>query len=69
MQGKIKFYDKILGLGFIFAGDHCGDNKRTEYFFHLRARPGGYEPQVNDFVSFELSENNPGACAIKIQKL
>ena len=68
MQGKIKFYNKIRGFGFITAAEHIGEAKKHEYFFHVRELPPEYEPQADEDVIFELGENKQGVCAVKIQK-
>lgn len=54
MEGKVKFFNRIKGFGFI-AGD---DGK--EYFVHKSALTGNIQLRDNDAVTFEPTQGERG---------
>ena len=60
MEGKVKFFNRMKGFGFI-AGD---DGK--EYFVHQSGLAEGTEINENDEVTFEVVEGDRGPKAEKV---
>ena len=61
MKGKVKWYDKTKGFGFI-AGE---DNK--EYFVHESGIKQG-PIEENDEVTFDVEKGDRGPKAINVKK-
>lgn len=62
MDGKVKFFNKMKGFGFI-AGD---DGK--EYFVHQSGIEPGTVLNDEDAVTFEVVEGDRGPKAEKVKK-
>lgn len=62
MHGRIKWYDKIKGYGFI-------EPSNGEDIFVHRSGLNGQIPQENDAVEFEIGEGAKGPTAIKVRIL
>jgi len=62
MNGKIKFFNKMKGFGFI-AGE---DGK--EYFVHTTGLKSGVSVMENDEVVFEVEQGDKGPKAVKVSK-
>lgn len=62
MVGKVKFFNTRKGFGFVNA-----DGK--DYFFHWSAiKMDGYKKlKTDETVSFDLSNNDKGECAVNLQ--
>ena len=60
MEGKVKFFNRMKGFGFI-SGD---DGK--EYFVHQSGLAEGTEINENDEVTFEVVEGDRGPKAEKV---
>ena len=60
MEGKVKFFNRMKGFGFI-AGD---DDK--EYFVHQSGLTEGTTINENDEVTFEVVEGDRGPKAEKV---
>lgn len=54
MKGKVKFFNKKKGFGFIQGDDE------QDYFVHFTALPRGVFLRENDEVEFEISETDRG---------
>ncbi len=70
MNGKIKFYDKNRGFGFIIPEEDADKDIYKDVFFHisgLEDRHGSYEPEEK--VSFEAKESDRGWVAYDIAKV
>lgn len=63
MQGKIKWFDKKRGFGFITSDE--GD----DYFFHVSEFEGTLQPENRDKVCFEPEEAPKGIKAVKVKKI
>jgi len=61
MKGKVKFFDRTKGFGFI-AGE---DDK--EYFVHESGIKEG-QIEENDEVSFDVEEGDRGPKAVNVEK-
>lgn len=61
MEGKVKFFNKIKGFGFII-----GDDGR-EFFVHHSAIAQGVFLRENDTVSFDPAEGDRGPQAKNVQ--
>jgi len=60
VKGKVKFFRKQKGFGFIVA-----DGK--DYFFHATALINLYDPKDDDLVTFDVSQTERGLKAINVQ--
>jgi CspA family cold shock protein len=64
LTGKIKFYDRSKGFGFI----KC-DVSGEDYFFHFSKLDNPDEvPEAGDRFSFDIGKNRNGECAINIKR-
>ncbi|HLD00676.1 MAG TPA: cold shock domain-containing protein [Candidatus Nanoarchaeia archaeon] len=63
MEGKVKFYNRKKGFGFV-TGDDGND-----YFVHFTALPQGTFLRDGDKVSFETAESDRGLKAQNVQLL
>lgn len=64
MQGRIKWFDKKRGFGFITS-----DQEGRDYFFHVSEFEGTLQPENRDKVSFESQEAPKGIKAINVKKI
>ena len=62
MKGKVKFFNKLKGFGFI-AGE---DGK--EYFVHSTGLNEGISLHDGDLVTFEIEQGDKGPKASKVSK-
>ncbi|MEK6910536.1 MAG: cold shock domain-containing protein [Nanoarchaeota archaeon] len=62
MNGKIKFFNKMKGFGFI-----AGDDKQ-DYYFHMTSLATGLTVTEGDEVAFEGEKGDKGLKAVKITK-
>ena len=62
MKGKVKFFNKLKGFGFI-AGE---DGK--EYFVHSTGLNEGISLYDGDLVTFEIEQGDKGPKASKVSK-
>ena len=62
MNGKVKFYNRTKGFGFVAGEDG------TEYFMHKTAIKDGYVPDEDDQVTFEAGESDKGPRASEVKK-
>ena len=60
MKGKVKFFNKSKGFGFIIGDD-------ADYFFHFTQVPKGLELKQDDEVVFEQEETDRGMQAKNIK--
>lgn len=64
LTGRIKFYDRTKGFGFIKE-----DVTKEDYFFHFSGLTNPDEiPCDGDKVQFDIGENRRGECAINVQR-
>ena len=63
MKGKIKFYNRMKGFGFIIGDDG------TEYFVHESGLNDGVSIHENDKVTFNVEQGDRGPKAVKVAKL
>ena len=63
MEGKVKFFKRKKGFGFIHGDDG------NDYFVHFSALPKGTFLHDNDTVSFEGGQGERGLKADKVQLL
>lgn len=61
MEGKVKWFNRIKGYGFIQGADG------QDYFVHHKAIPQGVFLNENDEVSFEAAETDKGLQAQNVQ--
>lgn len=62
MEGRVKFFNKIKGFGFIEGEDG------RDYFVHISDVEGKSYLNDGDSVSFEGAEDSKGLKAAKVQK-
>ncbi len=64
LTGKVKFFDRTKGFGFIKE-----DGTDIDYFFH-RSRQLNIDEVLNagDFVRFDEGKNRNGTCAINVER-
>jgi CspA family cold shock protein len=62
MNGKVKFFNRMKGFGFI-AGE---DGK--EYFVHSSGLNSGVSIDEGDAVTFEIEQGDKGPKAAKVSK-
>ncbi len=62
MNGKIKFFDKAKGYGFITAEDG------KDYFVHQTGLKEQIVLKDNDAVSFDLEKGDRGLKAVNVTK-
>lgn len=62
MKGKIKFYNKLKGFGFIVP-DSGGDDR----FFHKSGVMDSYEPKQNDVVDYVEIDGKKGVEAVDVE--
>ena len=60
MKGKVKFFDRKKGFGFIKGDDE------TEYFVHYSGLKEGVELNENDEVVFEVEKGDKGEKAVQV---
>jgi CspA family cold shock protein len=60
-QGKIKFFNKDKGFGFIERGDG-----EKDLFVHITQIPRGAQVQEGDQVSFDIGEGRRGLVACNV---
>jgi cold shock protein len=63
MNGKVKFFNRTKGFGFI-SGE---DNK--EYFVHTTGLNAGVSLNEGDSVTFEVEQGDKGPKAVKVSKV
>ena len=62
MKGKVKFFNKTKGFGFISGEDG------KEYFVHSTGLSPGTSIDEGDSVSFEVEQGEKGPKAAKVSK-
>ncbi len=62
MKGKVKFFNRMKGFGFI----HSEDSK--EYFVHESGLQEGVSIDENDEVEFEVEQGDRGPKAVNVKK-
>ncbi len=62
MKGKVKFFNRIKGFGFIAADDG------NEYFVHQSGLAEGVSLNENDSVEFDLEQGERGPKASNVRK-
>ncbi len=62
MKGKVKFFNKVKGFGFIIADDG------KEYFVHSTGLKEGASINEGDSVTFEIEQGDKGPKAAKVSK-
>ena len=63
MEGKVKFFNRTKGFGFITSNE---DEK--DYFVHYSNVNDNAELNDGDSVSFEVEEGERGPKAVNVQK-
>lgn len=61
LTGKVKFYNKDKGYGFIY----CEETDK-DYHFHIKNVNKGAVPSANDVVTFEPKETSEGLSALSV---
>lgn len=61
LTGKIKFYSKDKGYGFIYC-----KTKNQDYYFNIKDINNGDIPSANDIVIFNTINNSKGISAVDI---
>jgi|TARA_Y100000310_G_C20681381_1_gene816148 CspA family cold shock protein len=67
MKGKVKFFNRTKGFGFI-AAEAEGDKPGQEVFVHETGITSGPIDE-NDEVEFDLEEGDKGPKAVNVKKL
>ena len=62
MKGKVKFFNRVKGFGFITADDG------KEYFVHNTGLKEGESVSEGDSVTFEIEQGDKGPKAAKVSK-
>ena len=62
MKGKVKFFNRMKGCGFIAADDG------KEYFVHETGLKEGVSLDENDSVTFDVEEGDRGPKAVNVDK-
>lgn len=62
MKGKVKFFNRVSGFGFISAEDG------TEVFVHKSALDEGTMLDEGDSVEFDVEKGDRGPKAVKVKK-
>ena len=62
MKGKVKFFNRMKGFGFIAADDG------KEYFVHETGLKEGVSLDENDSVTFDVEEGDRGPKAVNVDK-
>ena len=63
MNGKIKFFNKAKGFGFVAAEDG------KEYFIHQTGVTEGTVLHENDQVTFDVEEGDRGLKAVNVSRV
>lgn len=61
MKGKVKFFNKMKGFGFIIAEDG------KEYFVHESGLKKGTTLEEDDPVTFDVEEGDRGPKAVNVE--
>jgi len=70
MKGKVKFYNKEKGFGFIVEeGKVSTPEEKNDVFVHFSNIEGGGPLEENDTVEFELEDGPKGPNAKNVKKL
>jgi len=65
ISGKVKFFDKTKGFGFIAI-----DGNDSDIFFHFSKFINCQSLETDDRVAFEMAEGRDGkSCAVDIEKI
>lgn len=70
MDGKIKFYDKNRGYGFIIPDSDADKDAYKDVFFHISGlvdRHASYEPEER--ITLEVKESDRGWVGYNISKV
>lgn len=62
MKGKVKFFNRMKGFGFIASDDG------KEYFVHETGLKEGVSLDENDSVTFDVEEGDRGPKAVNVDK-
>ncbi|NQZ85700.1 MAG: cold-shock protein [Nanoarchaeales archaeon] len=62
MEGKIKFFNKVKGFGFIIPSDGSKD-----IFVHSEFVAEGIELREDTKVTFDIKESDKGPAAINVE--
>ena len=62
MKGKVKFFNRTKGFGFITAEDG------NDYFVHKNDLNEGVDLSDNDSVTFDVEESPKGKKAVRVSK-
>jgi len=63
MKGKVKFFNRMKGFGFIKSEDG------KEYFVHESGLAESESIDENDEVEFEVEQGDRGPKAVKVKKV
>jgi len=61
MRGKVKWFSKEKGYGFIFGDDE------KDYYFNVKDLKGGELPEIGDIVDFKPAETKKGLRALEVE--